>query len=99
MLEQSQLFRADNEVRVHSRGPDEWIVDAPAWERPLHIYRLSARDWLVSEVGRRNEGRGSDFAAALHALRPGDSGAEWSRLAANAAVCFREHLRNWPSQA
>ena len=65
-------------VEAHSRG--EWIVGAPAGGRRLHIYRVAANDWLVSEVGRRNEGRGVDLARALASLAAGGAWRGWWRL-------------------
>jgi len=46
----------------------------------LHVYRLAANDWLVSEVGRRNEGRGVDLAQALAALAASGNSRVWWRL-------------------
>jgi hypothetical protein len=35
-----------HDVLLDQRGPDEWIVDAPGHERPLHVFRLGPSDWL-----------------------------------------------------
>ena len=51
------------------RGPGEWIFDDPSWGPAVHVYRLGGSDWLVSEVGRASEGRGSTLVAALGVLR------------------------------
>jgi len=40
-------------------------------------YRLASADWLVSEVGRGNEGRGRDLQQALAALSAGVSPPDW----------------------
>ena len=63
---------------VDDRGPGEWIVNVPERGRPLHVYRLGPADWLVSEVGRGNEGRGPDLKHALAALSARVWPAEWS---------------------
>jgi len=55
-------------ILVDACGPGEWIVGLPAGERSLHVFRLTATDWLVSEVGRGNEGRGADLPRAIAAL-------------------------------
>ena len=64
-------------VFVEVPGPGEWIVGAPTGGRPPHIYRVAPDDWLVSEVGRDNEGRGTDLAAALAALSDTSSAPNW----------------------
>ena len=98
MSGQIRLPSIDPRFAVDLRGPGEWIVGAPAGGRSLHVYRLAAADWLVSEVGCRNEGRGADLIEALTALppvspcRPG--GSSWPRRSTMAAArCSREHLR------
>jgi hypothetical protein len=58
----------DYEVTVERREPAEWIVAAPRGGRALHVYRIGACDWLVSEVGRSTEGRETDLKRALAAL-------------------------------
>jgi hypothetical protein len=55
-------------VLVNAQGPGEWIVRSPAGGQALHVYRLAPCDWLVSEVGKGNEGRGEDLRQALEAL-------------------------------
>ena len=50
--------RSTKVVVVEVRGPGEWIVGAPTGGRRLHVYQVAGDDWLVSEVGRGNEGRG-----------------------------------------
>ena len=67
----------DPHVVVELRGPGEWIVGTRDGERALHVYRVAPGDWLVSEVGRGNEGRGSDLALALAALSAGISAPAW----------------------
>ena len=56
----------------------------PAGGRSLHVYRLAPADWLVSEVGLGNEGRGSDLMQALAALAPGVCLPDWSQALAEA---------------
>jgi hypothetical protein len=68
MCPQTQLPSLDQQVLVDARGPGEWIVGVPAGTRSLHVYRLTPADWLVSEVGRGSEGRGTDLGQALAAL-------------------------------
>ncbi len=67
---------------VDKRGPGEWIVSLPGGDRSLHVYRLAAADWLVSEVGRANEGRGTDLRQAVDALSLGVLSPEWWSMAA-----------------
>ena len=67
-------------VVVEVRGPGEWIVGAPTGGRRLHVYRVAADDWLVSEVGRRNEGRGADLTRAITALSGDGPACDWWRL-------------------
>jgi len=64
---------------VEVPGPGEWIVGAPMGGRQLHIYEVAPGDWLVSEVGRNNEGRGADVAGALAALSDSSSAPSWWR--------------------
>jgi hypothetical protein len=52
-------------------------VGVPAGGCSLHVYRLAHRDWLVSEVGRGNEGRGKNLTHALAALSAGVSPPDW----------------------
>ena len=52
----------------------------------LHVYQLAPCDWLVSDVGRDNEGRGADLIAALTVLFAGSSLDLWGPLVAGAAV-------------
>jgi hypothetical protein len=67
----------DSLVAVDVRGPGEWIVGMPAGERSLHVYQLAPDDWLVSEVGHRNEGRATDLKQAIVALSAGGSIPDW----------------------
>jgi hypothetical protein len=76
MHRQTQHAPVDNLVVVDVRGPGEWIVGVPGG-RSLHVYRLAPADWLVSEVGRGNEGRGADLEQALDALCVGAPRAAW----------------------
>jgi len=74
----------DRPIVVDVRGPGEWIVGVPAGGRSLHVYRLAPADWLVSEVGRGNEGRGTDLNQALAALSAGISSPDWWDVIARA---------------
>ena len=67
----------DQRLFVDVRGPGEWIVGVPEGGRPLHVYRLERADWLVSEVGCRNEGRGSNLRNALAALSVDSTSPDW----------------------
>jgi hypothetical protein len=67
-------------VVVEVRGPGEWIVGTPAGGRRLHVYRVADDDWLVSEVGRRTEGRGADLARAITALGGDGPACDWWHL-------------------
>ncbi len=67
-------------IVIEVSGKGEWIVDGPAGSRSLHVYRLAGADWLVSEVGRDSEGRGSDLERALAALSAGVSAPDWWEL-------------------
>jgi hypothetical protein len=78
-----KLLSPDQRVLVDARGPGEWIVRSPAGGRSLHIYRLGAGDWLVSEVGLGNEGRGADLQQALSVLSAGGVQPDWWDVAAN----------------
>jgi sarcosine oxidase gamma subunit len=73
-------------IVVEPCGPGEWIVDVPGLRRALDVYQLAPCDWLVSEVGRDNEGRGADLIAALTVLFAGSSLDLWGPLVAGAAV-------------
>jgi hypothetical protein len=73
----SQDASDEDRVILESPSPDEWIVGTRTGERALHVYRVADGDWLVSEVGRGSEGRGSDLSAALTALRAGTSAPHW----------------------
>ncbi len=78
-------------VVIDVRGPGEWIVDTPAGGRSLHVYRLAPADWLVSEVGCGNEGRGRDLEQALAALSAEiSSSPEWWDLLADMLDGSRE---------
>jgi hypothetical protein len=67
----------DQRIVVEVRSPDEWIIGIPAGGRSLHVYRVAPADWLVSEVGRGNEGRGVDVEQALAELSAGGSAPAW----------------------
>ena len=77
MSRQTQPPSLDQRILVEARGPGEWIVSLPAGGRSLHVYRLASADWLVSEVGRGNEGRGTDLRHALAALSAGVLSPDW----------------------
>ncbi len=74
---QPDFSESDQRVVVDTRGDDEWIAGLAKGARSLHIYRLGAGEWLVSEVGRDNEGRGSNLTQALAALSAGTASPEW----------------------
>lgn len=84
MSSPAQLSSLDQRVALEPRSPGEWIVDGPAEGRPLHVYRLAPGDWLVSEVGRGNEGRGSGLQEALVALAAGACPPDWWKLVTEA---------------
>jgi len=69
--------RDQRKIVVDTRGPGEWIVGLDAGGRSLHVYQLGPADWLVSEVGRGNEGRGPTLTQALAALSGGTSTPDW----------------------
>ena len=73
----SQDAADDGRVIIESPSPDEWIVGTQTGERALHVYRVADGDWLVSEVGRGSEGRGTDLANALRALRADAPAPHW----------------------
>jgi hypothetical protein len=75
---------------VEARGGGEWIVAAGGCARPLHVYRLGPGDWLVSEVGRGNEGRGGDLEQALAALSAEVSPAGWWQSVAGSLNAHHE---------
>jgi hypothetical protein len=77
MSSHTELDPAGTGVVVDLRGPGEWIVHPPAAGRSLHVYRLARADWLVSEVGCGNEGRGADLQHALSALSAGVAPPAW----------------------
>jgi sarcosine oxidase gamma subunit len=77
MFGQTQLPPLDQRIVVDARGPGEWIVAVPAGGRSLHVYMLAPADWLVSEVGRGSEGRGTDLKQALAVLSGGASSPDW----------------------
>lgn len=77
-------------VVIDVRGPGEWIVDTPAGGRSLHVYRLAPADWLVSEVGCGNEGRGRNLEQALAALSAEVSSPDWWDLLADTLDGSRE---------
>ena len=74
---QTNPSRDDPVVTIDAAGRDEWIVSGPQDARALHVYRVAADDWLVSEVGRGSEGRGSDLAQALAALSAVQPAMDW----------------------
>jgi hypothetical protein len=80
MSSKTQLPSPDQGVLVDVRGPGEWIVGVPGSRRSLHVYRLERADWLVSEVGCGNEGRGSDLTEALAALSAAIQPPDWWEL-------------------
>jgi hypothetical protein len=65
-------------VVVETAAEDEWIVGARA-HRALHVYRFPGTGWLVSEVGRVNEGRGVSLKDALAALAGDSPAPDWWR--------------------
>lgn len=67
----------DQRLVIDPRGPGEWIVGVPESARSLHVYRLAPADWLVSEVGCGNEGRGSSLKQALAALSVDIPAPDW----------------------
>jgi hypothetical protein len=80
----TQLPSSDETFLVDVRGQGEWIVGVPAEGRSLHVYRLAPADWLVSEVGRGSEGRGTDLRQALAALAAGVPSPDWWEVLAAA---------------
>jgi hypothetical protein len=80
MSSSEQPISRDLRVLIEVRGRGEWIADGAHGGRSLHVYRLGVSDWLVSEVGRDNEGRGSDLKAALAALSVGVCAPDWWEL-------------------
>jgi len=82
MPSQPQRRQSERDVVVDRRGPAEWIVGVAGGGRALHVYRIGAGDWLVSEVGRATEGRGEDLRGALAALAAAAWPAEsWQAIA------------------
>jgi hypothetical protein len=79
----------DHEVFIEARDSGEWIVSVPGCKQPLHVYRLGPTDWLVSEVGRSNEGRGSDLTQALGALSRGTATTDWWKAVAEALQTYQ----------
>ena len=67
-------------VLVETAGPGESIAGTSSGGHSLHIYRLAPGDWLVSEVGRRNEGRAATLESAISALPAGGSLPTWWSL-------------------
>ena len=59
-------------------------MHAPEGGRSLHVYMLEDHDWLVSEVGRGNQGRGTDLRTALSELSGGATLPDWWDLAVSA---------------
>jgi hypothetical protein len=80
----NQRLHDHHELAVDHRAAGEWIIGAPTGGRQLHVYRVAADDWLVSEVGQGNEGRGSDLALALAALAQAGHSRDWWRLVPDA---------------
>lgn len=68
MASDPHVAAPEDTLVVEEHGPGEWIVSSGAAGRPLHVYRVAHGDWLISEVGRRSEGRGADLPQALAAL-------------------------------
>jgi hypothetical protein len=77
MYRQTHFPQLNERILVDVRGPGEWVVDASAGERALHVYKLGRADWLVSEVGRDTEGRAPDLRRAFAALFAGAQAPEW----------------------
>ena len=73
----SQDLLDDQPVVIAVPGPNEWIVGVRTGGRALHVYRVANCDWLVSEVGRGNEGRGRDLGGALSALAGNAAAPTW----------------------
>ncbi len=80
MFRPAQRFLDHQGVVVEARGPGEWIVGAASAGRRLHVYEVAPDDWLVSEVGLGNEGRGTDLARAVGALAGSRPPRDWWRL-------------------
>jgi hypothetical protein len=80
----------DHEVLIEVRGSGEWIVGVPGCKQPLHLYQLGPADWLASEVGRSNEGRGGDLRQALAALSAEVAAADWWRVVADALYAHQQ---------
>ena len=80
MFRPAQRLHDHQGVVVEARGPGEWIVSASSGGRRLHVYQVAPDDWLVSEVGLGNEGRGTDVARALAALAGNGRPHDWWRL-------------------
>jgi sarcosine oxidase gamma subunit len=77
MVDRPHVSLLDQSVAIDARGPGEWIVGVASGERSRHVYRLAPGDWLVSEVGRRNEGRAADLKQAIVALSAGGPSPDW----------------------
>ena len=77
VLTQPKHSLDDRRVVVEVQDPGEWIVGASSCGRSLHIYRVAQAYWLVSKVGRGNEGRGADLPQALGALSAGGPASGW----------------------
>jgi len=76
----TQRFLDHHQLVVDKRAAGEWIIGVATGGRQLHVYRVAANDWLVSEVGQRNEGRDSDLALALAALAEAGHSGNWWHL-------------------
>ena len=77
-------FDTRQAISIEVRGAHEWIVAVGGHTRGLHVYRLAASDWLVSEVGCPSEGRADTLAHALAALAGGRAQPPWWTLAVEA---------------
>ena len=65
------------QLLIDPLGAGEWIVTVPIGGRSLHVYELGADDWLVPEVARGSDARGTDLKQALQALSTSTSAPEW----------------------
>ena len=84
---------ASNDIFAFRKDDGEWIVGSSGSERRLHVYRLAPDDWLISEVGLGNEGRGMDPASALAELSRAVAPAGWWSGAAEALNSLQDGLR------
>jgi hypothetical protein len=77
----------DHQILTDARGLGEWIIGPAAGGRSLHVYELGPADWLVSEVGRRNEGRGPTLTEAIADLSRRTSAPDWWSAVAHMLEC------------